>query len=431
MFSNDSINENLLPLAERVRPQSLNDFIGQDHLVHKKSLLVKSISINKPFSIILWGPPGSGKTSLARILSNEFNIDFFELSATSSGLKQVREILDQGKQLFSSGKRCILFIDEIHRFNKSQQDALLSSVEEGSIILIGATTENPAYEVISPLLSRCRLLKLNPLKKSDLDAVINHTLNTDVIYSKDKILIDRDARIFLIDSSGGDIRKMLNTLELSISLKSDKNPQLDLEHIREALQQKYVIYDKLGDYHYDVISAFIKSIRGSDPDAAIYWLAVMINGGEKPEFIARRLIILASEDIGNAEPYALQLATSALEAVNKIGMPESRIILAQITIYLSTTPKSNASYSAIEHALKEVKENGAGSVPLHLRNRVSNIDPNSINYKYVHSYQNNFVDQNYFPDSFKKKPKFYKPNNQGREISIKTRLVQLWKNRYK
>jgi putative ATPase len=431
MFSNDSINENLLPLAERVRPQSLNDFIGQEHLVHEKSLLVKSISINKPFSIILWGPPGSGKTSLARILSNEFDIDFFELSATSSGLKQIREILDQGKQLFSNGKRSILFIDEIHRFNKSQQDALLSSVEKGSIILVGATTENPAFEVISPLLSRCRLLKLNPLKNSDLDTIINHALNKDLIYSKYKISIDCDARALLTHASGGDTRKMLNTLELAISLKSDKKQHLHIKYIKEALQEKYVIYDKLGDYHYDVISAFIKSIRGSDPDAAIYWLAVMINGGEKPEFIARRLIILASEDIGNAEPYALQLATSALEAVNKIGMPESRIILAQITIYLSAAPKSNASYNAIDNAIKEVKENGAGLVPLHLRSKVSNINPNSTFYKYVHSYQNNFINQNYFPDSFKKKPKFYKPHNQGREISIKARLLELWKDRYK
>ncbi len=431
MFSNDSINEKLLPLAERARPKSLNDFVGQNHLVNKKSLLFRSISKKKPFSMILYGPPGSGKTSLARIIANEFSINFFELSATSSGLKEVREILNRGKQLFSIGQRAILFIDEIHRFSKSQQDALLNSVEEGSIILIGATTENPSFEIISPLLSRSRLLRLNALSKKDLDVVISNVLDQDTIYSKHQISIDNDARVFLIDSSGGDSRKMLNTLELSISLKSEKQHHIQLEHVKEAIQQKHIIYDKMGDYHYDVISAFIKSIRGSDPDAAVYWLAVMLNGGEKPEFIARRLIILASEDIGNAEPYAIQLATSALDAVNKIGMPESRIILAQISIYLSISPKSNASYLAIEDAMREVEKKGAGSVPLHLRNNVSNTDPKCKSYSYPHSYLKHFIDQNYFPDSFKEKPIFYRPQNQGREISIKARLLELWKDRYK
>ena len=345
----------------------------------------------------------------------------------------MREILEKGKASFESGKRSILFIDEIHRFTKSQQDALLHAVEDGSITLMGATTENPSFEVISPLLSRCRVLRLHPLNNLDLECVIKRALENDILLSQKNLQIDDETKTFLIESCGGDARKMLNTLELAISLHSEENAKLLKEDIQEALQQKNVIYDKAGDYHYDVISAFIKSVRGSDPDAAVYWLAVMLEGGEKPEFIARRLIILAAEDIGNAEPYALQLATAAFDAVHKIGMPESRIILSQITTYLAGVPKSNAAYKAIDSALENVRENGAGSVPLHLRNAPTNLmksEGYGKDYKYAHSFDNHFVEQNYFPEFFNTAPQFYNPQNEGREKFLKERLGKLWKDRY-
>ena len=350
MSSASLLSENLPPLAERIRPQSLADFIGQSAIIHENGLLANAAASNQPFSLIFWGPPGTGKTTLARILSQEFKADYFELSAISSGVKQVREILQKGKAAFKSGRRSILFIDEIHRFTKSQQDALLHAEEEGSITLMGATTENPSFEVISPLLSRCRVLRLYPLSDEELEYVLIRAMKEDILLSQRNLVFEVDAKSLLLESSGGDARKMLNTLDLAVSLHSEENPQLTKTDIREALQQKHVIYDKAGDYHYDVISAFIKSVRGSDPDAAVYWLAIMLEGGEKPEFIARRLIILASEDVGNAEPYALQLATAAFDAVHKIGMPESRIILSQITTYLAGVPKSNAAYKAIDSA---------------------------------------------------------------------------------
>ena len=434
MSSTSLLTKNLPPLAERIRPQVLSEFIGQTNLVHENSLLFKAVSSNQPFSLIFWGPPGTGKTTLARILSREFGVEYFELSAISSGVKQVREILGKGKSSFESGKRSILFIDEIHRFTKSQQDALLHAVEDGSITLMGATTENPSFEVISPLLSRCRVLRLFPLNNLDLECVIKRALENDILLSQKNLQIDDETKTFLIESCGGDARKMLNTLELAISLHSEGNAKLLKEDIQEALQQKNVIYDKAGDYHYDVISAFIKSVRGSDPDAAVYWLAVMLEGGEKPEFIARRLIILAAEDIGNAEPYALQLATAAFDAVHKIGMPESRIILSQITTYLAGVPKSNAAYKAIDSALENVRENGAGSVPLHLRNAPTNLmksEGYGKDYKYAHSFDNHFVEQNYFPEFFNTAPQFYNPQNEGREKFLKERLGKLWKDRYK
>ena len=433
MSSTSLLTKNLPPLAERIRPQVLSEFIGQEKLVHEASLLSKAVSSNQPFSLIFWGPPGTGKTTLARILSREFGVEYFELSAISSGVKQVREILGKGKVSFESGKRSILFIDEIHRFTKSQQDALLHAVEDGSITLMGATTENPSFEVISPLLSRCRVLRLYPLNNLDLECVIKRALENDILLSQKNLQIDDETKTFLIESCGGDARKMLNTLELAISLHSEENAKLLKEDIQEALQQKNVIYDKAGDYHYDVISAFIKSVRGSDPDAAVYWLAVMLEGGEKPEFIARRLIILAAEDIGNAEPYALQLATAAFDAVHKIGMPESRIILSQITTYLAGVPKSNAAYKAIDSALENVRENGAGSVPLHLRNAPTNLmksEGYGKDYKYAHSFDNHFVEQNYFPEFFNTAPQFYNPQNEGREKFLKERLGNLWKDRY-
>jgi putative ATPase len=425
------LNTNLPPLAQRMRPQTLSDYMGQSELTHEGSLLSSSLEKNQPFSMILWGPPGTGKTTLAKILSRKFEAVYYELSAVSSGVAKVREILEKGKNAFEMGKRCILFIDEIHRFNKSQQDALLHAVENGSIILIGATTENPSFEVISPLLSRCRVLKLNPLTSEALAQILSRAKSEDVLLSQQIVKMDAKAESLLLSSCGGDARKMLNTFELAVSLADDKS--ISDENISNALQQKHVIYDKSGDYHYDVISAFIKSVRGSDPDAAIYWLAVMLEGGEKPEFIARRLIILASEDIGNAEPYALQLATSAFQAVHIIGMPESRIILGQITTYLAAVPKSNSSYQAIDNAMKHIRDNGAGSVPLHLRNAPTKLMKNEgygKNYKYAHSFPDHFVNDNYMPENFTETPSFYNPSNQGREKFLKERLNKLWKDRF-
>ena len=425
------LNTNLPPLAQRMRPQTLSDYMGQSELTHEGSLLSSSLEKNQPFSMILWGPPGTGKTTLAKILSRKFEAVYYELSAVSSGVAKVREILEKGKNAFEMGKRCILFIDEIHRFNKSQQDALLHAVENGSIILIGATTENPSFEVISPLLSRCRVLKLNPLTSEALAQILSRAKSEDVLLSQQNIKMDAKAESLLLSSCGGDARKMLNTFELAVSLADDKS--ISDENISNALQQKHVIYDKSGDYHYDVISAFIKSVRGSDPDAAIYWLAVMLEGGEKPEFIARRLIILASEDIGNAEPYALQLATSAFQAVHIIGMPESRIILGQITTYLAAVPKSNSSYQAIDNAMKHIRDNGSGSVPLHLLNTPTKLMKNEgygKDYKYSHSYPDHFVNDNYMPENFTETPSFYNPSNQGRERFLKERLNKLWKDRF-
>jgi putative ATPase len=425
------LNTNLPPLAQRMRPQTLSDYRGQPDLIHKGSLLSSSIEKNQPFSMILYGPPGTGKTTLAKILSRKFKAIYYELSAVSSGVAKVREILKKSEHDFEIGKRCILFIDEIHRFNKSQQDALLNAVENGSIILIGATTENPSFEVISPLLSRCQVLKLKSLESQSLAQILRRAKNEDILLSQQNIKINSKAESLLISTCGGDARKMLNTFELAVSL-ADGEPVSD-KNISNALQQKHVIYDKSGDYHYDIISAFIKSIRGSDPNAAIYWLAIMLEGGEKPEFIARRLIILASEDIGNAEPYALQLATSAFQAIHIIGMPESRIILGQITTYLAAVPKSNSSYQAIDNAMKHIQENGAGSVPIHLQNAPTKLmqdEGRGKNYKYVHSFPNHFIKDNYMPESFTEIPSFYNPSDQGREKFLKERLNKLWKDRF-
>jgi putative ATPase len=409
----------------------LDDFVGQDDLISETSLLKSAIANNQPFSIILWGPPGTGKTTLAKIISREFKSTCFELSAVSAGVAQVREILKKGLAEFETGRRCILFIDEIHRFNKSQQDALLHAVEDGSIIFIGATTENPSFEVISPLLSRCQVLKLNSLSFKALENILNRATSEDILLQQRSINLEKEATDLLLHSSNGDARKMLNAFEMAVSLSGGET--ITKTHISNALQQKHVIYDRVGDYHYDVISAFIKSVRGSDPDAAVYWLAIMLEGGEKPEFIARRLIILASEDIGNAEPYALQLATAAFQAVHIVGMPEGRIILGQITTYLATMPKSNAAYKAIDSAMAHVQEHGSSAVPLHLRNAPTKLmkdEGYGKDYKYTHSHPDHFVKDNYFPSEFSEIPSFYSPSNQGREKFLRDRLNKLWKDRF-
>ena len=425
------MSANLPPLAERVRPQSLSDFTGQSLIIGSGSLLENAISQNSLFSMILWGPPGSGKTTLAKIISRTGNYSYFELSAVSSGVKDLRKVLKSGKE--NTIQPTLLFIDEIHRFSKSQQDALLHGVENGDITLIGATTENPSFEVISPLLSRCKVLKLSSHGEADLEIILQNAIDKDIKLSQRHIDLSNESRKLLIRSAGGDARKMLNTFEAAVSFMNEDSQKLTQEKIISALQVKTNIYDKSGDYHYDTISAFIKSIRGSDPDAAIYWLAVMLEGGEKPEFIARRLIILASEDIGNAEPYALTLANAAFDSVHKIGMPEAGLVLSQTTTYLASSPKSNAATIAIAEAKKFIRQNGSGSVPLHLRNAPTKMMKEmdyGKNYKYPHSFEDGFVKEHYFPEELKKPPSFYKPKSSGREKFIKDRLTQLWGNRF-
>ena len=432
MDSTQALFESYLPpLAERVRPKTIDEFCGQGHLLDKGKILHRLMDQAAPFSIIFWGPPGTGKTTLARMIAKSTDAKIKELSAVSSGVKDLREVISLAENNREMGVKTILFIDEIHRFSKSQQDSLLRAVEDGTITLIGATTENPSFEVISPLLSRCRVLTLKPLETDHLMKILDSVFSEDVIMSKGSITIGELEKKLLIQSSGGDARKMLNTLEIAHNLMGGKG-HITKEILDEAIQSKTMIYDKQGEYHYDTISAFIKSVRGSDPDAGLYWLAVMLEGGEKPEFIARRLIILASEDIGNADPNGLTLATSGFQAVHMIGMPEAALVLAQVTTYLASAPKSNASYKAIKAATKAVKESGTPSVPLHLRNAPTDLMKDmdyGKNYKYPHSQPDHFVDANYFPNG--NQQTFYNPSNQGREDWIKKRLKTLWKDRYK
>ena len=419
------------PLADRVRPSTLDEFIGQNHLVDDDKIIARSLEQKKIFSMIFWGPPGSGKTTLARIIARSVDADFHELSAVSSGVKDLREIIAKGKSNLDTGISTILFIDEIHRFSKSQQDALLHAVEEGVLILIGATTENPSFEVISPLLSRCRTLTLKALTDDHLNHVLKRVFDLDIILSKGHVTIENEIREKLIHSAGGDARKMLNTLEVAVNLIKETE-EITNEILQEALQSKTQLYDKTGDYHYDTISAFIKSLRGSDPDAAVYWLAVMLEGGEKPEFIARRLVILASEDIGNADPQGLTMATSGFQAVHMIGMPEAAIILSQVTTYLASAPKSNASYKAVNTAMGKVRDDGTPGVPLHLRNAPTGLMKDldyGKDYKYPHSRPDNFVDENYFPIGVD--DTFYRPTQLGYEEFISKRLKQCWPDRYK
>ena len=423
-------DSHLPPLAERIRPESTDGFYGQEHLVGDGKILSRLLEGGTSFSIIFWGPPGTGKTTLARMVAAASNAEIRELSAVSSGVKDLRDVIKLGQNNREMGRKTILFIDEIHRFSKSQQDALLHAVEDGTITLIGATTENPSFEVISPLLSRCKILTLKPLNPEHLHHILEYAFDQDVILAKGELSLGKTEKELLIQSSGGDARKMLNTLEVAMNLAGGDG-RITKDILTEALQSKTLIYDKQGEYHYDTISAFIKSVRGSDPDAAVYWLAVMLEGGEKPEFIARRLIILAAEDIGNADPSGLTLATSGFQAVHMIGMPEASLILAQVTTYLAAAPKSNASYKAIKSSMAAVKETGTLSVPLHLRNAPTDLmkDMNyGKDYKYPHSHPDHFIPENYFPDGVK--DTFYHPTNQGREEWIKNRLKSLWKDRY-
>tara|TARA_Y100000590_G_scaffold2075_1_gene2727 strand:+ start:119 stop:1417 length:1299 start_codon:yes stop_codon:yes gene_type:complete len=421
---------NMPPLAERMRPKSLKQFIGQSHILGENKILNSLIESMKLFSMILWGPPGSGKTTLARLLTLNSNYELYQISAVSSGVKDLREIIDKSKLNRSMGKETVLFIDEIHRFNKSQQDALLHAVENGTIILIGATTENPSFEVISPLLSRAKVLILNPLSFEDLNKILSNAFKEDIILSKNNYTLTSNVKDKLIMNSGGDARKMLNTIDIAINIIG-KNGAITSDVLDESFQNKSILYDKSGDYHYDTVSAFIKSMRGSDPDAAIYWLSVMIEGGEKPEFIARRMVIFASEDIGNADPRALSIAVAGFNAVSIIGYPEASIILAQITTYLSSSPKSNASYMALNNAIEIIKEQRNPSVPLHLRNAPTDLMKTmeyGKDYKYPHSYENSFVNENYFPND--QSYIFYKPTENGYEKYIKDRLKNLWGDKY-
>ena len=421
------------PLAERLRPQSLEDYIGQQHLVGEGGVFRRFIEAGNVPSFILWGPPGVGKTTLAKIVANALERPFYTLSAVTSGVKEVREVIESAKhQKFFSAKTPLLFIDEIHRFNKSQQDSLLGAVEQGVITLIGATTENPSFEVISPLLSRCQVYTLKPMQDSDLEHLLNRALTTDEELKKRNIKVEESAALFRF--AGGDARKLLNILDIITSSREGDLVITD-DLVTEVLQQNIALYDKNGEQHYDVISAFIKSVRGSDPNAAIYYLARMLAGGEEPRFIARRLVILASEDIGLANPNALLLANACFDTVHKIGMPEARITLAETTIYLATSPKSNSAYMAINEALAFVnKDTNLRPVPLHLRNAVTDLMAEQgygADYKYAHDYDGNFVEQEFMPESLKG-TQFYHPNTGNpTEQRIAERIQQLWKNKYK
>lgn len=419
------------PLAERIRPKSLEDYISQQHLVGKEGSLTKQIKQGLIPSLILWGPPGIGKTTLANIIAKDSGRPFYTLSAISSGVKDVRDVITKAKQsggLFTT-KNPILFIDEIHRFSKSQQDSLLGAVEKGWVTLIGATTENPSFEVIPALLSRCQVYILNSFSKTDLELLLERALTKDEFISKKNIEIKETEALLRI--SGGDARKLLNIFELLVN-SSEEPIEITNDLVLTKVQKNIVRYDKTGEQHYDIISAFIKSIRGSDPNGAVYWLARMIEGGEDAKFIARRLLILASEDIGNANPTALIMANNTFQAVNTIGFPESRIILSQCAVYLATSAKSNASYEAIGKAQALVRETGDLSVPLHLRNAPTKLMKEldyGKNYKYAHSFENNFAEQEFLPNEITN-TKFFEPGHNARENGMRDFLKNRWKDKY-
>ncbi len=419
------------PLAERLRPKTLEDYIGQEHLVGKNAVLRKMIESGNLSSLILWGPPGVGKTTLARIIANTLERPFHSLSAINSGVKDIREVIEKArKQQFFNRPNPILFIDEIHRFSKSQQDSLLGAVEDGTITLIGATTENPSFEVISPLLSRCQVYILKSLDKKDLLKIVDLALTKDTELKSKKIKVKEDQA--LLRYSGGDARKLLNVLELVAISEEGEKIEITNEKVTDRLQKNLALYDKKGEMHYDIISAFIKSVRGSDPDAAVYWLARMIEGGEDVKFIARRLLILAAEDIGLANPNALLLAQGTFDAVHQIGYPEARIILSECTIYLATSPKSNSAYMAIDEALALVKKTGDLPVPLNIRNAPTKLMKEigyGKDYKYAHSYEGNFAVQDFLPEEIKKQ-RLYHPQNNQQEQKILERLKMWWGKRF-
>jgi putative ATPase len=427
------------PLADRMRPMKLDDFLGQEHLVGKGAVIRKMVESGNVMSFILWGPPGVGKTTLARIIANQLKRPFFNLSAVHSGVKDVRDTIEKAKkQQFFNQPNPILFIDEVHRFNKSQQDSLLGAVEQGIITLVGATTENPSFEVISPLLSRCQVYILNPLSKNNLIQLVKNALKKDVLLKQLKIEIKEYDT--MLQYSGGDARKLLNILELIVNADISDHPEKEKEitikitnkRVADTVQENIALYDKNGEQHYDIISAFIKSIRGSDPNAAVYWLARMVEGGEKPEFIARRLLVLAAEDIGLANPNALLLATNCFQAVHMVGWPESRIILSEAAIYLATSPKSNSAYQAINDAQELVRETGDLSVPLHIRNAPTPLMQElgyGKEYKYAHSYEGNFIPDDFLPKEILNK-KLYDPQDNARENELRQRLRNWWKEKY-
>lgn len=418
-------------MAERMRPTSLDSYVGQEHLVGKGGVLRRMLESGRISSFILWGPPGVGKTTLAKIIARKLEVPFYTLSAVTSGVKDVREVIERaGRESFFNTASPILFIDEIHRFSKSQQDSLLGAVENGTVTLIGATTENPSFEVIRPLLSRCQVYVLNPLNDDDLLRLLDRVLH------EDSELCERDIEVretaAMLRYSGGDARKFLNILELLVSAEPEGKIVITDSKVEERLQQNPAAYDKNGEMHYDIISAFIKSIRGCDPDAALYWLARMIEGGEDPAFIARRLIISASEDIGLANPNALLLANAAFDAVMKIGWPEGRIPLAEATVYLATSPKSNSGYMGIGAALEKVRQSGNLPVPLHLRNAPTDLMKKlgySKGYKYAHDYEGNFVNQQYLPDEIKNTV-FWTPQDNPSESRMKERMERIWNRKY-
>ena len=416
------------PLAERMRPHTLDDYVGQQHLVGPGKVLRKMVDTGVVSSFILWGPPGVGKTTFAMIIAEQLNRPFYSLSAVSSGVKDVRDVIQKAEsQRFFNAPNPILFIDEIHRFSKTQQDSLLAAVEKGTVTLIGATTENPSFEVISPLLSRCQVYVLKPQERPDLERLIQRAVTTDFYLKQRDITVkETDA---LVAYSGGDARKLLNILELVINGLGADPIVIDNEAVKREVHENPLLYDKDGEQHYDIVSAMIKSIRGSDPDAAIYWMARMLMGGEDPKFIARRLIISASEDIGLANPNAMLIANACFEAVHKIGMPEARIPLAECVIYLATSPKSNSAYMAIANAMEAVQQTGNAPVPLHLRNAPTKLMKKldyGVDYKYPHDFPGNFVEQDYLPEPLKNR-KFYHPQSNAQENKILERLKIWWK----